>query len=44
MSSSPQYIIPESTTEYNFPASKKKKVVNHKVEIIYDSTKDKDKK
>ncbi len=38
MSSS--YVV-ESTTEYNFPASGRKKKVNHKGEIIYDSAKDK---
>jgi hypothetical protein len=41
--SSAQYIIPESTTEYNYPSGRKKKV-NHKGEIIYDSDKDKDRK
>jgi len=39
--SSAQYIVPESTTEYNYPKSKRKKVVNHKGEIIYDSDIDK---
>ena len=39
--SSAQYIVPESTTEYNFPKSKRKKIVNHKGETIYDSDKDK---
>ena len=29
----------ESTTEYNYP-SKRKKIVNHKGEVIYDSDKD----
>ena len=40
---SSQYVV-ESTTEYNYPASKRKKVINHKGEIIYDSNNDKDKK
>ena len=38
-----QYVV-ESTTEYNYPASKRKKVVNHKGEITYDSNNDKAKK
>jgi hypothetical protein len=33
------YVIPESTTEVYYPASKRKKIVNHKGEVIYDSTK-----
>ena len=31
------YVVPESTTEVFYPASKRKKVVNHKGEVIYDS-------
>jgi hypothetical protein len=38
---SSQYIVPESTTEFKYPASKRKKIVNHKGEIIYDSNNDK---
>ena len=36
------YVIPESTTEVFDPASKRKKIVNHKGEVIYDSAKAKD--
>jgi hypothetical protein len=35
------YVIPESTTTIEYPVSKRKKIVNHKGEVIYDSTKDK---
>jgi hypothetical protein len=37
--SSSSYVV-ESTTEYNFPSWRKKKV-NHKAEVLYDSDKDK---
>ena len=40
--SSSTYVIPESTTEVYYPASKRKKIVNHKGEVTYDSTKAKD--
>jgi hypothetical protein len=40
--SSSRYVIPESTTEVYYPASKRKKIVDHKGEVIYDSTKAKD--
>ena len=36
------YVIPESTTEVYYPVSERKKIVNHKGEVIYDSTKAKD--
>ena len=42
--SSAQYVIPESTTEYNFPKSKRKKIVDSKGNVVYDSNNDKDKK
>ena len=40
---SSQYVVSESTTEYNYPSGRKKKA-NHKGEILYDSDKDKGKK
>jgi hypothetical protein len=40
--SSSRYVIPESTTEVYYPVSKRKKIVNHKGEVIYDSPKTKD--
>jgi hypothetical protein len=42
--SSAQYIVPESTTEYNYPASKRKKIIDSKGNVLYDSNNDKDKK
>ena len=39
-SSQSQYVVPESTTEYNFPKSKRKKIIDHKGNVIYE-TKDK---
>jgi hypothetical protein len=39
--SAPQYIVPESTTEYNFPESKRKKIIDHKGNVVYDSDRDK---
>jgi hypothetical protein len=36
-----QYVIPESTTEYNFPKSKRKKIVDSKGNVLYDSNNDK---
>ena len=41
---SPSYIIPESTTEAYFPKSKRKKIVDSKSNVLYDSNNDKDKK
>jgi hypothetical protein len=38
--SASSYVV-ESTTEYNFPASKRKKILNHKGEVLFDSAKDK---
>jgi hypothetical protein len=39
--SSASHVIPESTTEYNYPASKRKKVVDNKGNVVYDSNNDK---
>jgi hypothetical protein len=33
------YVIPESTTEVFYPVSKRKKIVNHKGDVVYDSAK-----
>jgi hypothetical protein len=40
---SSQYVVPEPTTEYNYPSGRKKKV-DHKGNVVYDSNNDKDKK
>jgi hypothetical protein len=34
--------VPESETTIFYPASKRKKIINHKDEVIYDSIKDQD--
>ena len=39
-----RYVIPESTTEVYYPVSKRKKIVNHKGEVIYDSSNDQERK
>lgn len=37
---SSQYVIPESTTEYNYPSGRKKKI-DSKGNVVYDSNNDK---
>jgi hypothetical protein len=37
--SSSSYVV-ESTTEYNFPKSKRKKIVDSKGNVVYDSNND----
>ncbi|MFZ0646917.1 MAG: hypothetical protein WAM27_01715 [Nitrososphaeraceae archaeon] len=34
------YVIPESTTTIEWPKSKRKKIVDHKGNVIYDSNSD----
>jgi hypothetical protein len=43
-SASTSTYIPESETTIFYPASKRKKIVNHKGEVIYDSAKDQEKR
>jgi hypothetical protein len=37
---SSQYVIPESTATIEYPASKRKKIIDHKGKVIYDSNND----
>ena len=37
---SSQYVV-ESTTEYNFPKSKRMKIIDSKSNVLYDSNNDK---
>jgi len=36
------YIVPESTTEVFYPVSKRKKIIDSKGNVVYDSAKAKD--
>jgi hypothetical protein len=38
---SSQYIVPENTTEVFYPKSKRKKVIDSKGNVVYDSNNDK---